>query len=248
MIPHRKRPAFNRVFVAYAKWLLRGHFDAVRVQGMEHLGAALAQGPVIVVANHTAWWDAIVLMWLSNYPLARVGPSDGYALMDAKNLRKLGFFRYLGVFGVDLTDPDDRAAVVPYAASLLTAPGRSVWLFPQGAERPITERPLGFHPGAARLAQATGAPVVAMAIRYEHGRQPRPTCYLDFSPPLTGDNAGLDGQESAIEAGLDRIEAVVRAAARGPDPMGVALRGRSNPFASAFQWILARFTSRRRPR
>ena len=37
----------------------------------------------------------------------------------------------------------DGASAMRYAARLLDRPRRLVWIFPQGAERPVTLRPLG---------------------------------------------------------------------------------------------------------
>jgi len=247
VIPARKRALFNRIFVAYARSLLRGHFRAVRVQGLDHAAAALARGPVVFVANHTAWWDSIVLMWLSNYPFRQAGPSSGYAMMDARNLRRLTFFRSLGVFGVELSSAEDRAAVVDYAAGLLTEPGVNVWIFPQGAERPITE-PLSFRAGAARIAHQAGAVVVPMSIRYEHGRHDKPTAYIVFGEPLTpvdGAEQDVAAQEQAVRQGLEHIEAEVRRAARREDSMPVALPGRKPFLGQLATRFLALFTGRR---
>lgn len=228
MIPHRKHALFNRLFVAHARSRLRGTFSSVRVVGTEHAVRTLRDGPAVVVANHTAWWDSLVLMWLSNHLLAGSGPSDGFALMDARSLRRFPFFGLLGVFGVELDDPEDRAAVLAYAAGLLREPGDHVWIFPQGAERPVTE-PLHFHRGAAVLAARAGVPVLPVALRFEHGRHERPEAYVAFGEALrmTGDE-GVDvhAQEAAVRALMDTLEEAVRAAARRQDAIPVALPGR----------------------
>jgi 1-acyl-sn-glycerol-3-phosphate acyltransferase len=226
VIPHRKHRLFNAVFAAYVRRSLRRSFIAVRVEGLDIARASVARVPAVFVSNHTAWWDSLVLIWLANFELAE-GGADGYALMDARNLRKFGFFRYLGVFGVDLDDPADRAAVVDYAAGLLDAPRRVVWLFPQGAERPVTE-PLAFRGGAARLAARAGVPMVPAALRYEHGRAPKATVYVAFGEPIapTGDEAvDTAACVAAVEALLARIEVEVRAAARGQGTFSAALGG-----------------------
>lgn len=250
LIPHRKHRLFNRMFVAYARHKLRGSFDAVRVAGLDHARAALAEGPVVVVANHQCWWDAILLMWFANYAFAEWGPSDGYAMMDARNLRKMPFFRMLGVFGVDLDDEADRAAVIPYAASLLDAPGQQVWIFAQGAERPLTE-PLDFKRGAAAIAHGAGARVLPAALRFELGRHEKPTAYAAFGPPLDpvdGGQADVQGQVEAVRALLDDLEEAVRAAARREDRIPVALPGRSSWLGAlaerSLSWMIRTATGR----
>lgn len=181
---------------------------------------------MVFVANHSAWWDSLVLMWLSTYAFPP-SPTDGHALMDARNLRRFPFFQRLGVFGVDLDSAQDRAAIVDYAATLLSGPGKHVWIFPQGAERPFTE-PLDFKPGAARMAHKALTPVVPMAIRYEHGRLPKPTLYVAFGeplPPIADENESTRAQQQAVEALLAVIEDEVRAAARGQGTFPAKLGG-----------------------
>ena len=132
MIPARKHRLFRWWFSGHARSRLRAAFSAVRAEGMDHLRAALAAGPALIVSNHTSWWDPMVVLYLTE----RVLRCDGHAMMDAANLRRLPFFAMVGAFGVDLADPADGASAMRYAARLLSAPGRMVWVFPQGRERP----------------------------------------------------------------------------------------------------------------
>ena len=84
---------------------------------------------MLVVSNHTAWWDPLVAILLSH----RILNTDGFALMDAKNLRRLPCFGRVGAFGVDLDDQRDGARAIRYAAKLLIAKElsrrRLVWIF-----------------------------------------------------------------------------------------------------------------------
>ena len=134
--------------------------------------------------------------------------------MDAKNLRRLPFFALVGAFGVDLDRPEDGAPALQYAARLLDRPGRLCWIFPQGRERPITERPLGFRKGAARIARlCPHAPVVPAALRYEFGGEERPVLYVSLGPKLPDVNdvdAANAAYEAAVETELARIEEALR--------------------------------------
>ena len=108
---------------------------------------------MVLIANHTSWWDPMVALVLTE----RVAPCDSYAMMDATNLARLPFLGLIGGFGVDLTSAADGAAVIRYAARLLSGPGKAVVVFPQGRERPVTERPLGFRRGSAEVARVAKA-------------------------------------------------------------------------------------------
>ena len=217
MIPAAKRAGFERWFAASVEGRLRRHFARVDAFGLEHLERAAAAGPVIVVSNHTAWWDPVWAIVLSN----RVLQLDAYALMDARNLRRLPFFARVGAFGVDLDQPRDGARAVRYARRLLDRPGRAVFVFPQGAERPSSWRPLRFRAGAAAIARgAPDARVVPMALRYEHAGDERPHLLVAFGAPLEAPppgeaegatrgralEAGVAAQEAAVEALLGAID------------------------------------------
>lgn len=84
--------------------MLRREFHAVRMlRGDQEILAAIAEvpSPVIVLVNHPSWWDplvALALAWKFMPQRTPCGP------MDAAQLRRFGFFRRLGIFGVELED------------------------------------------------------------------------------------------------------------------------------------------------
>lgn len=208
MIPARKHRLFRWWFSGHARARLRAGFSAVRAEGLDHLRAALAAGPALVVSNHTSWWDPLVVLYLTE----RVLRCDGHAMMDAHNLRRLPFFAMVGAFGVDPANPADGACAMRYAARLLDAPGRMVWVFPQGRERPVTERPLGFRPGSAEVARVARCVTVPIGLRYEHRGSERPELLMSVGPPLpwARDVAGARAaHEAAVAARLDGLDAAL---------------------------------------
>lgn len=206
MIAATKSEWFSRWFSGRAEARIAGAFGALRLKGEARLRAALTEGPVLVVSNHTAWWDALVALVVSN----RIVHADAFAMMDAKNLREMPFFGKVGAFGVDLTDRRDGARAIRYAAKLLDRPNRLVWVFPQGREVPITARPLGFMEGSGAVAcLAREATVIPMAIRYEHGELPEPNVWIAVGPPVARQNSArlaARAQEAAVSRELDAID------------------------------------------
>ena len=230
MIPARKSPLFEALFARHARSRIARSFAALRVRGADGARALAASGPLLVVSNHTAWWDALVALVVS-----RALGADGHALMDAENLRRLPFFGRAGAFGVDLADPADGARALRYAAHLLDRPGRLVWIFPQGRERPVTERPLAFQPGSAEIARlARRARVLPVALRYELGEAERPVAWVSLGAPLSpappGKRADVQEerarQEQGVAAELDRIDGAIRAGDAASFP--ALIEGRSS--------------------
>ncbi|MEO7330663.1 MAG: lysophospholipid acyltransferase family protein [Minicystis sp.] len=210
MIPARKQRLFNAWFAGNARDRIHKAFGAVRIHGLAQARALAAEGPLLAVSNHTSWWDPLLILHLTHHLLE----VDGYALMEAKNLQILPFFALVGAFGVNLDRPADGAAAMKYAARLLDRPGRLVWIFPQGRERPTSERPLGFRVGSAQIARvARRAVTIPVGIRYEFAGEERPFLYVSLGEALAAakdPEVGRAAQEAAVEREMDRIERAVR--------------------------------------
>lgn len=241
MIPSRRSAAFTAWFAGHARGRIHRSFGRVFVRGLARARDIVKRAPILVVSNHTSWWDPLVILHACQHLLE----VDGHALMDAKNLRRLPFFAMVGAFGVDLDRPADGAAAIKYAARVLDRPGRLVWVFPQGRERPITERPLAFRPGSGEIARvAKRARTVPAALRYEFAGAERPLLYLSFGEALAAErdaDRAREQQERAVEAELDRIERAVRGAGdeafvethRARDGAGADLASRALAFLTA---------------
>ncbi len=234
MIEARKSRWFSAWFARHCESRIRHSFEAVHIRGLDVLAEAGARASVLVVSNHTAWWDPLVAIWLTQ----RLLPLDSYAMMNATNLRRMPFFAKMGAFGVDLTDPVDGARSLRYAARLLRGAHRVVWIFAQGDERPITEL-LVFRPGSAELARlAPAAAVVPLAIRYEMGNAEKPRLLVSIGAPLPA-KSDRAAQEHAVRAELARIESWVRA---GDSEFTCIMQAPESFWGQVAAHILARFT------
>lgn len=207
MIPSAKSRWFTAWFERQAHQRLRASFGAIHVAGRERLADALARGPVLVISNHCAWWDPLVALVLTHH---RWVSADAFALMDAANLRRRPFFAKAGAFGVDRGSRRDGAEATRYAASLLDRPGRLVWVFAQGEERPWHERPLRFLGGAASIARgAPMATVLPVALAYAFGSVAAPSVLVAVGSPVAAAATAGEArrtQAQAVELELARIE------------------------------------------
>ena len=207
MIPAKRSRLFTAWFARHVEKRFKKSFHAVRIRGLDQLRDSLEQGPALAVSNHTSWWDPMMIIFLA-YRILHV---DGYALMDEKNLRRLPFLGRIGGFGVDLEDREDGQRAVRYAASLLSEPGRLVWIFPQGSERPSTEAITGFKPGAAVIARLARqqVSVLPVGMRYVVGAFERPDALISIGSPLAAETdieAGRLAQQQAVADEVGRID------------------------------------------
>jgi len=174
LIRGRFDPRIARVFAWLAERMLRGAFNAVRVEreslrDLESL--RLRRGGVALLFNHPSWWDPMVVAFLRR---RFFGDRAIIAPMDANELRRFRIFQRLGVFGID---PDE-----PSSAALLTGevfrrwredPRAMLAITPQGRFTDPREK-LRLRPGAAMIAAGASAgeggrePIAFAALAIEY--------------------------------------------------------------------------------
>jgi len=132
----------------------------VRITGAERIPAG---SPAILVANHESMFDPWLLALATPRPVRYMAKAELWRLSLVG--RALEAF---GAFPVERGTGDGSA--MSRAASLLRA-GEVIGIFPQGTSKQLPGRV--FHRGAARLALATGAPIVPVRLVGTRGF-PRP--------------------------------------------------------------------------
>ena len=185
-------PLFLRLARGYARRRIARDLDGLYVDGLEQTQALLSESPVVLAANHVAWWDPIVLL-----PLDEALGAEGYALMDAANLRTLPFFGWVGAIPLDRSSASSSRRGLKGAVELLDTPGRAVWIFPQGRQRPSWLRPLDLKPGVRLVARLADVPVVPVSLTYAFREAPQPSVVVRFGAPLAPRRQDLI---SALEA------------------------------------------------
>lgn len=187
---------YRTVFTTYARWAIGRGLDGLWVRGLPFAREALARGPVILAATHVSFWDGMLLM-----PLDHALGRPGRAWMDAQNLAAVGYLRPLGVVPIDRSSPARMRAGLREAAAWLSAPGRALWVFPQGRQRPHHLRPLGLLRGHELLARASGAITVPIGLGYGFREADVPAAVVSFGAPVPA-----EGLEEAITNELAAVD------------------------------------------
>ena len=113
-----------------------------------------ASGPAILAANHASIGDPFILSGATPREIHYMAKAE---LFRTRPLAAL--MRSLNGFPVE-RGGGDRAAMSE--AGRLLADGAMIGIFPQGTTKP--SRQTGWHRGAARLALATGAPLIPVRL------------------------------------------------------------------------------------
>ena len=132
MIEAKKSVVFKSVFSLYNTRLMRRHFSALHVGGLKNIDELDRTAPIILVGNHSCWWDGLM-----EYHIAtEVLNADIYLMMEERQLALYKFFRRLGAFSVVRESPRESVRSIHYAASLFDKPNRFLWVYPQGEMKP----------------------------------------------------------------------------------------------------------------
>ncbi|MBA3439191.1 MAG: 1-acyl-sn-glycerol-3-phosphate acyltransferase [Pyrinomonadaceae bacterium] len=179
MITARKSAWFERLFAVYNRNLIARRFEGLRVAGLEHLKARQRDCPLILYANHSSWWDGLMI-----FQVGLACSLEQYAMMEERQLRDYPLFRKLGAFSVVRERPREAVRSIEYAGELLRNTDRVLWIFPQGQTLPNDQRPFQFYTGAAHIIeQAGGAYVAPVALRYEFLDDFRPEALVRIDAP-----------------------------------------------------------------
>jgi len=174
------RSAF--VFRFFAYWFersLRASFHAARRLGP--LPAELSERKLVIYANHPSWWDGVAYVVIARQLMRG---RDVYAPIDADMLKRYGFMRRMGGFGVDQTSARGAADFLSVGRAAL-ARDAPLMIAAQGRFADTRERPLRLRPGLAHLADAEpDLCFLPLALEYSFWNEKRPEMLFGFGPAI----------------------------------------------------------------
>ncbi|MGE0226318.1 MAG: lysophospholipid acyltransferase family protein [Acetobacteraceae bacterium] len=186
-----------RAFTLYARWYFWRNFHAVR---LSRGGRPLvpADRAVIVCTNHPGWWDPLLFILLQD---ALFPDRFGYGPMDEAALEKYGFFRRLGIFGVELDSRRGAARFLAVSSRILADPRAMLWITAEGHFTDPRQRPVRLRPGIAHLARRNpGVAILPLAIEYTFWNERHPEALFRFGPVLEA------GGEARVSDWVARLE------------------------------------------
>jgi hypothetical protein len=170
-----------------------------------------ADRPLLIVANHTSWWDGFLLRDLHRV----LRPSSPmYTVMGSAELQRRPFFRLLGCVPLDADSRTGvRALLRGLQAAAAKRPDCSVIYFPQGRIWPSGRRPLGFRRGIELVVRALApCTVLPVGLHVEPLNRATPTAFVLPAEPLVcaaGAHVGADTLEAAVSERLDALARIL---------------------------------------
>ena len=210
-------PKISQPLLGWFRWIVRRNFErefrAVRLQGMNVLRDL--DGPLLVYANHSGWWDPMVAFLLGG-ELFRT--RRHYAPMDAAALKKYNILSFLGVFPVEVSSSRGAVKFLRTGEAILRG-GGVLWVTPQGRFADVRERPIAFKPGLAALAaRVPGCAVLPMAIEYVFWDERTPEALLLLGEPVrVADGETTESVEARLKMALEATMEQMRTRAMSRD-------------------------------
>lgn len=217
--------------VVYFRRYVRRHLNAVRL-ARSGLPPRLSshEGPVVVIANHPAWWDAAIIIVLAD---ALFPERESYAPMAARMLERYRIFARMGAFGVDSDGRRGAAGFLAASREVLAAPHRVLWITAQGDFVDVRRRPLALKAGVAHLIDlAPDAIFLPLALEYAFWEERGGEAFAAFGTPIPAATLRalpkaerLAYIEAALTGTLDQLS--VDVVARDPDRFLSLVTGRA---------------------
>lgn len=138
-----------------------------QVEGAEHIPAA---GPAILASNHLSFSDSIFVPLIMKRRITYLAKSDYFTGPGVKGALTKWFFIGTGQVPIDRASGTAAAAALRAGCQVLEQ-GELLGIYPEGTRSPDGRLYRG-KTGVARLALATGAPVIPVAMMNTHEIQP----------------------------------------------------------------------------
>lgn len=198
------RPQIARWGRRYASWRVARELDGLSVAGLSGLQQQLQAGPVVMMANHVAWWDGLVALALGHQLGAEVA-----LIARAETLQRFPWMAAVGV--MPLQSGWDLRKTLRDAGQFLNRPHKMLWFFPQGRQRPEALRPLDFQSGLRLFARLAPTLPVSLAYPFREVEVPAAALWVGASVPD-------DALEATVASGLGAIHRWADGTPNSEDP------------------------------
>ncbi len=212
----------------YTKRYLKKNFNAIRLSKSSAPLPDFSGLPVLVVMNHSSWWDLLIGTFLSEY----LPKYQHYIPMDEKMLPKYRILSKMGFFGVSST-PRGAAVFLRRGRAIFSEPYRALWVTAQGEFVDPRVRPIVLRSGVGYFAsKLEKALILPIAIEYCFWQERTAEVLLYFSKVIeTGQSLNLNRDlwttrlEQELTSSQDQL--AKEAMTRNPDHFRILSQGTS---------------------
>jgi 1-acyl-sn-glycerol-3-phosphate acyltransferase len=205
-LPVHRKAWLVALFARYVRGMLRRQFHAVHLHRDKLPHAPTSGTPVVIFLNHASWWDPLVMLHISRHLFPK---AKAYAPIEAAQLQRYAFFRWLGLFAVRAGSLSGGREFLRASRLVLERDDAMLWITPEGRFVDVRERPIRFAQGLAHLAvRFPKARFIPLAVEYAYGTEKHAEIYLRFGADLSGAEWGASAAEaqSRMEGALEKTQ------------------------------------------
>lgn len=171
MIRAKHHPLVFGFFKIFARLKMKSHFERMHIVGQFPQDDA----SVLLIANHTGWWDGFWALILSTQYFKR----KYYFMMLEKELAKRWLFAHSGGFSI-AHKAKSMVESLNYAADLLKQKNNLILMFPQAKMHSLYRSSFSFGSGVARITKQMPSTthIYFLASLIDYFDHPKPTLYL----------------------------------------------------------------------
>ncbi|WP_327320676.1 lysophospholipid acyltransferase family protein [Streptomyces sp. NBC_01235] len=131
------------------------------VEGLEHIPA---EGPAILASNHLSFSDSLFLPAVLNRKITFIAKAEYFTTPGVKGRLTAAFFKGVGQLPVDRSGARGAGEAAIKSGIDVLERGELFGIYPEGTRSPDGRLYRGKPGGLARVALATGAPVIPVAM------------------------------------------------------------------------------------
>ncbi len=173
-------------FYRFSRFLAKRTFKQVWIQN--EYGKPSAERSTLYFGNHNSWWDALTPLILNN----AVFHQRPRAVMEWEQVQRYGFFRRIGCFSIDRSDPRSALKSLLHGVNWLNEEGgRSLFFYPEGKITHPQLSTLQFETGIGWMTQKLEPHVdLVPLVQHSHAmHHHKPSLFIGIGKPVETDRS-----------------------------------------------------------
>jgi 1-acyl-sn-glycerol-3-phosphate acyltransferase len=171
------------LFDFYIGRLLKNNFG--KFLALNELPSIESNHSLLVTPNHFSWWDGFFI----DYTFKKLSKRKLHLLMLEEQLKRFWFFKKVGAYSINFSNPKSMAETISYSRMILHNPNNFVVVYPQGEIRPYEERPVKMKEGIRSIVKDTRNKtfVLPAAFKIIYGKDKNPDVHLRFGEMISSE-------------------------------------------------------------
>jgi len=171
------------IFNPFIRHLLKSNFNSLYL--VNDFPEIKKSTGLIITPNHFSWWDGFIIDFISRKFTHR----KVHIMMLEEQLKKYWFFKKVGAYSINLSNPRSIAKTIQYSREILRSPENFLVIYPQGEIQSIHTETLIVKEGLKKIIEKSESEIYILptAIKFEYGDKKNPDIVARFGHLIKAD-------------------------------------------------------------